>query len=151
MGTTEIIRSAIESRLKTLWVDNSNNPRTPIQYPNVKGLVNVDGSIIDRPPTDSAWLQLDILMGPSAIATIGQNGGGQNQCFGTVQLSVMGPKGNGTSALNLLVDYARAIFNRASFSGLLFRASSLPRQIPDDGCFRMIVNTPFDFYESVTF
>lgn len=56
---TNDARAVIEARLAAQWV-SGDDYRTAIQYPAVLGLIDTDGAVIMSPPTDTAWLKLDV-------------------------------------------------------------------------------------------
>lgn len=140
------ISRVIEARVAAEWQD-SGTPRTPIQYSGVLGLVDATGQIIPAPPTDAAWLRIDIIWGDTEEWTLPTSTGFLNRSTGLIQLTVFAPANQGTVALETYKGYAKAIFSRHQGSGLRCRASRT-ENLTNEGWLMGVVTTPFEIYES---
>lgn len=144
---TDDAREVIEARLAALWVSGVT-PRTPIQYPAVLGLIDTDGGVIMSPPTNAAWLKLDIVWGSTEEATFSVDGS-LNRNLGVIQMSLYVPANAGVGALETLKGHARVIFSRFVGSGIRCRASSPGPNFTDAGWMVGIVTTAFECYEEM--
>lgn len=140
---------AIEARLVAQWVDGSLY-RTAIQFPGVLGLVDTDKTtIIATPPTNTAWLKLDVIHGDTEAATYGGTSG-SNLTVAIIQLTLFVPRQRGMAQMNELAGLARVIFNRYHANGLRCNASSF-QLLPDDkGWMAGMVRTVCEYFEEVT-
>ena len=137
------VQTVVEQRLEVEWVFGGEL-RTPIQFPNVLGLRDVDGQTIEKPPPESPWMQVDIIWGASTEATFGTIALNENAAL--IQLSLYVPRNQGNWLLNHLVGCAARIFDRFHGQGLRCRSSSLGPDLPAAGYLSGIVRTPFVFF-----
>jgi hypothetical protein len=143
------IGRVIELRLATGWTSGSLY-RTAIQFPSVLGLVGTDtSSISSEPPTGADWIRLDIIDDDAEAFCYGGTSG-QNRCFGLIQITLFTPKQAGDKQLFTLGGLLKPIFNRYHADGLQCNASSLRKIDSEKGWNRVIVTTPFQYFEEVT-
>ena len=101
--------SVIETRIRAQW-QSGGLLISPVQFPAVLGLVDVDAvTIIDKPPTNAPWLKIDWQSGFITPGTIGPTA--LNNHTGILLLTVYAPRNKGTVEINLLAGQAAAIFN----------------------------------------
>ena len=143
-----VTRKVIETRVRDLWKEN-DIPLTPIQYPSVLGLVDIDGQIINASPTQAPWLKLDIQWGSTEEATISDTCS-LNRSVGVILLSIYVPANRGSLELDRLKGLARGIFSRYVGNGLRCRASSPGPDLPNAGWIVGIISTAFEFYENAS-
>lgn len=143
------VQQAIEARIVAQWIDGPLY-RTPIQWPAVMGLVGKDKTtILSAPPTNEAWLKVDVINGETApFSRSGDNG--MNKTLVIVQLTIYAPRQKGLKQLNELAGAAKAIFSRKfNADGLQPGASSF-RLLPDErGQLVGMVRTPVEYFEQV--
>ena len=139
----QAIQSAVEQRVEVEWV-SGGVPRTPIQFSDVLGLRDVNGQMIQKPPAEAPWLQVDLLWGASLEATFGTCALNINVAL--IQLSVFVPRNRGKGELNQLLGLAAKLFDRFHGNNLRCRASSLGPDLPGAGYLVGIARTPFEFY-----
>lgn len=152
---TEHIRSTVESLLRARWIESPGVLRTPIQFPNVAGLVNKDGTMMSLPPQQAPWIKLDIGWGDGRAATLGTPA--LNELRGVIYLSIFVPQGTGTATLELLKGHARQIFSRYH-GGLSTPVNDLRCLVTDPGSraeqdgawIYSVLATPFYTFEFVT-
>lgn len=134
---------AIEARIAANW------GFTPVQYPNVTGLVDgAEGAMLKEPPTNNPWMKVDVLYGDSFLASIAGGESGLTRNTGVIQLKIYAPKGDGMVRINELKGWARRIFSRFVGNGLACRASSAGPDLTEAGWLVGVVRTPFEFYET---
>lgn len=150
----EHIRSVVESRLRALWVESPNVLRTPIQFPNVAGLVDKNGTMLTHPPQQAPWLKLDIGWGEGRAATLGTPA--LNELVGVIYLSIFVPSGTGTAALETLKGHARKIFTRyhgglsTPVNDLRCQVTSAGSRTEQDGAWiYSVLSTRFYTFETV--
>ena len=134
------ITALIEARIESEWIDGDSDPLTVIAWPLVEF----------EPPTNAAWLKVDILFGDSFARTVSGNNEGVNSNVGVIQLSVFAPKGQGAGALNTLTGKARDIFSRHTGGGLICQASGTGFQGIDGAWAYRTIRTNFQAYELVS-
>lgn len=134
---------AIEARIAANW------GFTPVQYPNVTGLVDgAEGAMLAEPPTDSPWLKVDVIYGDSFLNINAGGECGMNRNTGVIQLKVYMPRGKGMAKINELKGWARKIFSGFVGNGLHCAATSAGPDLTEAGWLVGVVRTPFEFYES---
>lgn len=143
------IGRVIEARLASGWT-SSGSYRTAIQFPSLVGLVDTNTTtILLIPPTGADWIKLDILDDDTEAFSFGGTSG-QNRCFGMIQIMLFSPKQFGDKQLLTLGGLLKPIFNRYHASGLKCDASNLRKIDGEKGWNRVIVTTPFVYFEEVT-
>src|SRR5262249_11779117 len=149
--TLDTIRGVIEQRVLTEWVVTPGGARrSPIQFPGVKELLNVDGTMATDAPIDTPWLKVEIQwIGADEVTFAGGASGALNRNDGVILLKVFVPNGLGTSQLEQLKGKARLIFSRFVGSGLRCRASGPGPNLAEVAWLVGVVPTPFECYESV--
>lgn len=142
-------QQAVQARIVAQWIDGPLY-RTPIQFPAVLGLVDVDKvAMIAAPPTNAPWLKVDVITGDTEpFSRCGDHG--MNVTTVIVQLTIYAPRQKGLKQLLELGGLAKAIFSRKfNADGLQPGASSF-RLLPDEkGWIVGMVRTPIDFFEQV--
>lgn len=93
------------------------------------------------PPNGQVWLAVDILWGDAFEATMEDTG--RNTIVGGIQISVFGPKGNGSTDIMTKAGEARALFNRVEFNGVRCGAPSAPKRLDDEEWAAVAVTIPF--------
>jgi len=131
MSTTYAdMRTAIEPHVASEWGET-----TVIAWPNAPF----------TPPEDEAWIQIAILPGMAAAATLGP--GGSNQLIGLVHVNVFVPKAGGSADAWELVDQVRDLFNRRTIGNIRFRAPYPAPAMTDGDWMQIPVLCPFVVYE----
>lgn len=143
-------QQAVETRIAAAWVDGPLY-RTPIQWPAVLGLKDVDKTTtIPAPPTNAPWLKVDIINGDTEPATFGGTKG-LNVTTAIIQLTIYAPRQCGLKQLNELAGLAKAIFSRQLTGDGIRPLASGFKMLPDEkGWIVGMVRTPFEYYEEVT-
>lgn len=127
--------AALKSAIESGWAR-----RTPIAWPNVSFV----------PPSDEAWLGVDVLWAGAAIATMGGAGIGSNQLGGLVQLAPSVPRAQAAGELLALVDACRDLFNRKTIGACRFGAAGAP--VPynaGEDWYSVAVRIDFDLMETI--
>jgi len=126
-------QSAILTRFDTLWAG-----RTPVKWPRVAF----------TPPTAPAepWAAIDIMWGDGFERSMGATN--RNAMLGVIQVTGYHPRGEASGALNALLDAARDIFNRVSFSGVRCGVPSAPIQVDDSQWDASAIRVGFEIEET---
>ena len=129
-------RQDITSHLK------ANFSALPIQFENI--------GTFDPPADGSPWLEVNILRGQAAAASLVGGGGVRYRHTSVLQLTVNLAQGKGTRIALEHCDSLAAIFRGQKVNNLLFRAPAGPFRLnePETGRQRFIISIPFQRDES---
>lgn len=143
------VRSTVEARVLDQWRD-AGVLRTAVQLPAMPKLHDTDGSFLNEPPRERAWLKVEIQPVDTEVATISP-ANALNRTTGIIQVSVYVPAGKGTVELETLKGLARLLFSRFDGGGgLRCRASGPGPNLKDDPWLVGIIKTEFEVYERHT-
>lgn len=115
-STYNDVRAAIEKRISA---ELAKAPTYPVSYPNVPF----------TPPNNAPWLQVSLLFGDNAYATLLGPQVGMNRQNGTITINVYTPIGLGAGANYTIAERMKDLFDRQTVSQIVFDAASGPRQI----------------------
>jgi hypothetical protein len=115
-STYNDIRAAIEGRVAA---EMQNPTQYPVAFQNVPF----------TPPNNSSWVKCLITFGDNAYATLVEPSPGFNRHNGLVLLNIFSPVGVGPSENYDIGERLKNIFDRQTFSGIIFDAASGPAQV----------------------
>ena len=116
-STYNDIRAAIEGRIAA---ELAKAPVYPVSYQNIPF----------TPPNNSPWLQVFLLLGDNAYATILPIGSaGFNRQNGVLVVNVFTQQSQGAALNFTIAERIKDLFDRQTVSGIIFDAASGPSQV----------------------
>ena len=117
-STFNEVRAAIEGRIATQM---AVSPAYPVSYQNIPF----------DPPNNSPWIEVFLRFGMNDYATLiaPTTGSAFNRQTGTLTINVFTPIGVGIGANLTIAERIKDLFDRVTFSGIIFDPTSGPASV----------------------